>query len=163
MHIPDDWSITQIGTGTVQSQTDDLWLTVPSSSSDTYHDAQITDYDPHRLSFRNRPPLQMTVTARAEGDIQGTAGFGFWNHMFTPGEGDFRIPQAVWFFFGSPPNNIALAEGVAGNGWKAATFDAQSWAFYGLLPFAPIGFLLMRNKTLYDSLWSYRSVGNWCI
>lgn len=151
--MPDNWTITQMGRGTVQSQTDNLWLTVPSGSSDTYHDAQITDYLPQHLNFHNRPPLRLTLTARAEGDIQGTAGFGFWNHMFTPNERGFRIPQAIWFFFGSPPNNIALANGVAGQGWKAATFDAQHWTFYGLLPLAPIGFLLMRNRMLYDKLW----------
>ena len=142
-----------MGTGQVQSQQDHVWLTVLSGSSDAYHDAQITDYDPQIRDFQNRPPLKLTVTAKAEGDIHGTAGFGFWNHMYVPGERGFRIPQAVWFFFGSPPNNIALAKGVQGHGWKAATFDAQSLAFYGLLPLAPVGFLLMRNKTLYDHLW----------
>ena len=77
----------------------------------------------------------------------------FWNHMFAPNERGFRIPQAVWFFFGSSPNNIALAKGVAGYGWKVATFNAQQWKFYGLLPLAPLGFLLMRNKMIYDKLW----------
>jgi len=153
MPLSDKWIITQIGTGTVQSQTKSLWLTVPLGSSDTYHDAQITDYHSNTLNFRNQPPLRLTLQARAEGDIQGTAGFGFWNHMFAPNERGFRIPQAIWFFFGSPPNNIALADGVAGHGWKAATFNAQQWKFYSLLPFAPLGFLLMRNKTIYNKLW----------
>lgn len=153
MQVPNNWNITQLGTGTVQSQADHLWLTVSSGSSNAYHDAQISDYHPQKLNFQNHPPLRLTVKARMEGDIQGTAGFGFWNHMFVPGERGFRIPQAVWFFFGSPPNNIALANGVAGYGWKATTFDAQHWKFYGLLPFAPLGFLLMRNKMLYDKLW----------
>lgn len=161
MDIPTNWTTTQLGNGIVQSQGDDLWLTVPSGSSDTYHDAQISDYDPHIRHFQNRPPLRLTITARGEGDIQGTAGFGFWNHMFVPNEKGFRIPQAVWFFFGSPPNNIALAQGVPGHGWKAATFDAQSLAFYGLLPLAPLGFLLMRNPTLYRHLWKVgqRAIG----
>lgn len=153
MKLPAYWHITQLGTGVVQSQADDLGLTIPSGSSDMYHDAQVTDYDAQTCQFQNRPPLRLTVTARSEGNIQGTAGFGFWNHMFVPGERGFRIPQAVWFFFGSPPNNIALAHGVDGHGWKAATFDAQSWKFYGLLPLAPIGFLLMRNRWLYNHLW----------
>jgi len=153
MQLSDQWSITQIGKGTVQSQADNLWLTVPSASSDNYHDAQITDYDSTSLNFSNQPPLRLTINARAEGEIKGTAGFGFWNHMFAPNERGFRIPQAVWFFFGSPPNNIALANGVAGHGWKAATFNAQQLKFYGLLPLAPLGFLLMRNKMLYNKLW----------
>lgn len=154
MTIPSNWNITQLGSGVVQSHGGNLWLTVPPASSDTYHDAQISDYDARSRQFQNRPPLRLTVIARAEGEIQGTAGFGFWNHMFVPGEKGFRIPQAVWFFFGSPPNNIALAQGVPGHGWKAATFDAQNLAFYGLLPLAPIGFLLMRNQTLYQHLWT---------
>lgn len=154
MQIPAHWNITQLGNGIVQSEDAYLRLTVPSGTSDTYHDAQVSDYQPHIRDFQNRPPLRMTVVAKAEGDIRGTAGFGFWNHMFVPGERGFRIPQAVWFFFGSPPNNIALAEGVPGHGWKATTFDAQRWKFYGLLPLAPLGFLLMRNKTIYQHLWS---------
>ena len=153
MQVPDNWNITQLGNGVFQSRTDGLWLTIPVGSSDDYHDVQISDYDPKICAFQNRPPLRLTLTACAEGDIQGTAGFGFWNHMYVPGERGFRIPQAIWFFFGSPPNNIALAKGVAGHGWKAATFNAQNWRFYGLLPFAPIGFLLMRNHWLYDKLW----------
>jgi len=147
------WDITQIGAGIVQQTEDDLRLTVPPASDEQYHDAQISDYSPQQLDFKHTPPLRLSLSARAEGDIQGTAGFGFWNHMFTPGERGFRIPQAVWFFFGSPPNNIALAKGVSGHGWKAATFDAQSCQFYGLLPLAPLGFLLMRNRALYDTLW----------
>jgi hypothetical protein len=153
MQIPNQWNITQIGNGTVQSHAENLWLTVPSSSSDSYHDAQIADYDSQALNFQNKPPLRLTIQARTEGNIQGTAGFGFWNHMFAPNERGFRVPQAVWFFFGSPPNNITLANGIAGSGWKAATFNAQQWKFYGLLPLAPIGFLLMRNKRLYNTLW----------
>ena len=111
MRVPENWNVTQLGNGTVQSQTDGLWLTVPVEFSDYYHDAQISDYDPKIRAFQNRPPLRLTVTVRAEGEILGTAGFGFWNHMFVPGERGFRIPQAIWFFFGSPPNNIALAKG----------------------------------------------------
>ncbi len=153
MRLPDDWNITQLGAGQVSSEDTHLRLSIPLATADHYHDAQITDYIPQQLNFRHTPPLKFSVTARAEGDIQGTAGFGFWNHMYVPGERGFRIPQAVWFFFGSPPNNMSLAKGGSGHGWKAATFDAQSWQFYGLLPLAPIGFLLMRNRTLYDALW----------
>lgn len=153
MRVPENWTITQLGNGVVQSSPDGVWLTVPSGSSNDYHDAQISDYDSKQRDFQNHPPLRLTVSARADGDIQGTAGFGFWNHMYVPGERGFRIPQAIWFFFGSPPNNIALAKGVVGYGWKAATFNAQRWKFYCLLPLAPIGFLLMRNKWLYDRLW----------
>ena len=98
--------------------------------------------------------MRLSLHARATGDLQGTAGFGFWNHAFVPGQRRFRLPQAIWFFFASPPNDIALAQGIAGSGWKAATFNARNWRFYALLPLAPLGFLMMRNPALYRTLWS---------
>lgn len=153
MHPTKSWDITQLGQGVVETDDKGLRLTIPPARSDHYHDAQITDYTNQALNFRHQPPVRLSLQAKAEGQIQGTAGFGFWNHMFVPGERGFRIPQAVWFFFGSPPNNMALAKGVSGHGWKAATFNAQNWRFYGLLPLAPLGFLLMRSRTLYNALW----------
>ena len=84
MHMPDQWNIIQIGTGTVQSQAENLCLTVPSASSDSYHDAQITDYHSDTLKFQNQPPLRLTLRARAEGDIHGTAGFGFLESYVRP-------------------------------------------------------------------------------
>ena len=153
MHQGDEWQTTQLGNGRAQLRENELRLSIPSGSSHHYHDAQVSDYSPRCLDFRNRPPARLTVRARAEGTIRGTAGFGFWNHIFVPGERGFRIPQALWFFFASPPNNICLAPGLAGHGWKAAVFDARRWQFYVLLPLAPLGFLLMRSKAFYRALW----------
>jgi hypothetical protein len=48
---------------------------------------------------------------------------------------------------------MALAKGVAGPGWKAATINAARWPFLALLPTAPLGILLMRIPALYASLW----------
>jgi hypothetical protein len=130
-----------------------------------YSNAQLDDYTPNalrnKLAFQWRPPLKMSVRARASGELRGTAGFGFWNHPFAPGERGFRLPQSVWFFFGSPPSNMALAKGVPGHGWKAATFDAKRWQFLALLPTAPIGMLLMRVHLFYHLLWSIgqRAIG----
>jgi hypothetical protein len=106
----------------------------------------------------------MMVTARASApadQLRGTAGFGFWNHPFVPGERGVHLPQAVWYFFSSPPSNMQLARGVAGPGWKAATFDARRWPFFALLPTAPIGILLMRIPSLYNRLWpvGQRAIG----
>lgn len=153
MHQRDEWQTTQLGNGLVQHRKNELRLSIPSGSSHHYHDAQVSDYSARFLDFHNRPPLRLTVKARAEGTVRGTAGFGFWNHSFVPGERGFRIPQALWFFFASPPSDISLAQGLAGHGWKAAVFDARRWRFYALLPLAPLGFLLMRSKTLYRALW----------
>jgi hypothetical protein len=144
--------ITEIGAGEVQRQDREIRLSIPPSSSQRYHDAQISDYDtPTR--FGNRPPLRLSLEARAQGAIRGTAGFGFWNHAFEPGSRRLRPPQALWFFFGSPPHDIALAKSVAGHGWKAAAINARRWQFYALLPLALPGFLLMRSRRLYDTLW----------
>lgn len=131
----------------------EVHLSIPAAASACYHNAQISDYQAAEPRFGNRPPLRLSLRARGQGDIKGTAGFGFWNQVFVPGRRRFRLPQAIWFFFGSPANDIALASRVPGHGWKAATINARGWRFYGLLPLAPLGFLAMRSKTLYQKLW----------
>ncbi len=156
--FPDPRHIIQLGTGQVQTRADQIDLCLPPASADQYHDAQISDYHSSR-DFRWSPPLRLTVRAQIWVDSTssrspvGTAGFGFWNHPFVPGERGFRLPKAAWFFFSSPPSNMRLAAGVPGPGWKAATIDATRWPFLALLPTAPLGFLLMRLPPLYRRLW----------
>jgi hypothetical protein len=152
------WQPLLIGSGQLKLENSQLTCTVGLGDDKTYHDAQICDYaNLRRSAFPWRPPLKMTVRAWAShpvNELRGTAGFGFWNQPFMPtGKGLPRLPRAVWFFFGSPPNNMALAKGVPGYGWKAATFDAITPLFFAMLPFAPLGFLLMRSPTLYNRLW----------
>jgi hypothetical protein len=48
---------------------------------------------------------------------------------------------------------MALAKGVAGYGWKAATLDASRPGFLALAPTAPIGIFLMRVPALYRTLY----------
>ncbi|MCY4536653.1 MAG: family 16 glycosylhydrolase [Chloroflexi bacterium] len=148
-----EWLTSEVGAGEVLLRGGEVHLSIPRAASARYHDAQISDYHATEPRFGNRPPLRLSLLARGEGDIRGTAGFGFWNQVFVPGRRRFRLPQAIWFFFGSPPNDVALARGVPGHGWKAATINARGWRFYGLLPLAPLGFLAMRSKTLYQKLW----------
>ena len=152
MHPPEVWHVTELGNGAVGLHDEGFRLELPLGTAATYQDAQISDYE-KRADFSNQPPLRLSLYARASGELRGTAGFGFWNHAFMPGRRSFRLPQAIWFFFASPPGEIALAQGLPGSGWKAATINAKSWRFLALLPFAPIGFLLMRQATLYKSLW----------
>jgi hypothetical protein len=173
------WRITEIGSGRVEPSAGALRLTVPPTSSQVYSDAQLSDYA-GKPDFAWRPPLRMTVRAYARVDplplapslrsgegeksnshLKGTAGFGFWNHPFVPGEKGFRLPQAAWFFFSAPPSNMALAKDVPGPGWKAATINATRRQFLALLPTAPIGVLLMRVPALYQRLWpiGQRAVG----
>lgn len=154
-----------IGNGQHITQLDDTTrLSIQPTDEKSYHDAQLSDYTGLRRSlFSWYPPVTMRVRMRAShstASLRGTMGFGFWNHPFMPGESFFRPPRAVWFFFGSVPNNMALAKGVPSYGWKAATFDASRLPFWLLTPFAPLGFLLMRVPVLYRVLWP---IGQWSI
>ena len=155
-----DVRLTEIGSGTARMIDGTLHLTNAPTPDMAYCDAQISDYD--GPNFRWRPPLTMTVRARASRvDIHGTAGFGFWNQPFMPGQYRLRLPQAIWFFFGSPPNNMQLAQGVPGWGWKAATINTRRWQFLALAPTAPLAVLLMRIPALYRRLWpiGQRAIG----
>ena len=156
----DPWRDTELGGGIVAASGAVFRLVLPGAGSEHYSDAQISDYA-RRADFGNRPPLRLSLRARAQGELKGTAGFGFWNHAFMPGQRSFRLPQALWFFFTSRENDIALAQGIAGHGWKAAAINAHSWRFLALLPFAPLGFLLMRSRALYAALWpiGQRAIG----
>jgi hypothetical protein len=87
--------------------------------------------------------------------VVGTAGFGFWNHPFSPDTRRLRLPQAIWFFFGAPPHNLALAHGVPGHGWKAATIDAGRPGALPLAPIAPLAVLGMQIPALYHRLYPF--------
>lgn len=105
-----------------------------------YADAQLDDYRLFsRRNFPWRPPLRMRLRGRASHPAPaGTLGFGFWNDPFTLslGQGGAArrlpaAPNALWFFYASPPNDMALDPSVPGRGWKAACL--RSPAFPSLL------------------------------
>ncbi len=154
------WTLTRYGAGQTHVRDGKLYLTLPVGSGEAYHDAQLSDYTV-RAGFRWRPPVRMSMRAWASGLDVGTAGFGFWNHPFGPGMRGVRLPQAAWFFFAGPPNDMRLALDVPGAGWKAATLNAARWPFVALLPTAPLGVLLMRVPALYRRLWpvGQRAIG----
>jgi hypothetical protein len=150
------WQITETGQAGVIRRHGSLHLSLLPTDDNAYHNAQITSYDPKSPTFQFSFPLRMTVTAFSSlhpSNLQGTAGFGFWNHPFEPGKWWRFRPQSLWFFFGAPPNNMPLADGVPGHGWKAATFDAKRKRALPLLPLAPLGVLMMRFPALYRLLW----------
>jgi hypothetical protein len=152
------WKPLTVGAGTLELADSVLRCVLSPANVRQYSDAQITDYQGlARRDFPHRPPLRLRVKAWAShgaDQLKGTAGFGFWNEPFVPMQrGLPRLPRALWFFFASPPNNMALAKGTPGYGWKAATIDASRWPFLALLPVAPLGFLLMRIPALYRALW----------
>lgn len=105
----------------------------------SYADAQLDDYQGLRRSdFPWRPPLEMSLRARASvARPLGTLGFGFWNDPFSltiGGGGAARRlpapPQALWFFYGSQPNDMAFPGGERGAGWKASclrSMELPTW------------------------------------
>lgn len=113
-------------------------MAMPGAAQGIYTDAQIDDYGKlARARFPWRPPLRLQVQARSSlpgatsmteeaGEIlRGTAGFGFWNYPFTV-RGDVRmLPEAIWFFYASPPSQMALVPGVPGYGWKAQVIHSM--------------------------------------
>lgn len=149
------WYVTQTGNASITPVPGALRLT-DAPSPDIYTNAQIADYNYQDYDFEWQAPLRMTVTAWAEAPldrVRGTAGFGFWNHPFAPDTRRLRLPKAIWFFFAPPPNNLALALGVPGHGWKTMTIDAARPVAVALMPLALPAILLMRSPALYERLY----------
>lgn len=144
--------ILEQGGGQVERQNGEVRLWRPTATH--YANAQIHDYGETVL------PYEAPVTLRLEAafshslfELKGTAGFGFWNAPFAPGQARVRFPKAAWFFFGSPPLDLPLALGVPGSGFKAATIDATHAPFFALLPTTPLAVFMMRVPWLYRTLW----------
>lgn len=150
------WQPWATGGGTVSIVDGALRLALQEASAEVYADAQISDSRPGGR-FPWQPPLRLSVRGRASGPagtLHGTAGFGFWNDPFAPGRRRFpRLPRALWFFFCGVESRMALALDQPSSGWKAATFDPVRPLFFGLLPLALPGFLLMRLPVLHRALW----------
>ncbi len=145
------------GTGQVDQIDSITRLSLPQADRTIYSDAQLDDYAGlSRRAFPHRPPIHLSLRARFSGEnILGTAGFGFWNHPFAPNSGWPTLPRAIWFFFASPPSNMALADNVPGFGWKAATIDATQPSALAIAPLAPIILLLNQSRKLYRRIWPF--------
>lgn len=127
--------VLEIGDGDVQALDDNHYrMNIPKKHKG-YTDAQVDDYYLlHRRNFPWHPPLRMRLRARASHTAPtGTLGFGFWNDPFSLslGQGGAArrlpaVPNALWFFYGSPPNDMALDPDVPGHGWKAASLRSKS-------------------------------------
>jgi len=135
-----------------------LHLELPSNAQG-YADAQIDDYGGRlRKEYPWRPGTRLDLSARFShtcDELNGTAGFGFWNAPF--GDPTVRwpaLPQATWFFFASKPNDLPLAPyQQQGKGWFASTIDAKTHQAALLIPFAPIILLLNNLPRLASILW----------
>lgn len=139
------WIRTCPGGGAITVARSVLRLALPGAVPERYSNAQIDDYSAFpRARYPWRPPLRLELRARAslpahpagsaapadhakQPYLRGTAGFGFWNHPFSPSGDVLRPPEAVWFFAASPPSNMALVPGIPGWGWKAQIVHAQRW------------------------------------
>jgi len=124
-------------------------LRIPPGRS--YADAQLDDTQTlARERFRWKPPLRFSVRARVSiPDPRGTFGFGFWNDPFSLSLGMGgaarklpAAPQCAWCFYGSPPHDLPLVEGVPGSGWKAQALSFRPLPPLLLAPIAAGGALL---------------------
>lgn len=127
------WTQTCIGGGYLSIVGSVLQMGFVSAQQGQYTDAQIDDYGERaRSAFPWKPPLRMEIRARSSlpaattsstpessGILRGTAGFGFWNYPFSVRGDILMLPEAIWFFYASPPSNMALVPNSIGWGWKA--------------------------------------------
>lgn len=144
------WTQTTIGGGFLESEEAVLRMGFAEAHAGQYTDAQLDDYgELSRARFPWRPPLRMKVEARSslpaataistneETLLRGTAGFGFWNYPFSVRGDILTLPEAVWFFYASPPSNMALVPGIPGWGWKAQVVHTmRPGALLSVLPMA---------------------------
>jgi hypothetical protein len=135
-----------LGDGQVERDGERLRLTVPPNTGRVYADAQIENYLGRRRGrFPDTAPMQVTVRARASTDRPvGTLGFGFWNDPFSLSGGVLASPNVLWFFYASPPSDMALVDGVPGRGWKAATLNTGRLPTLVLAPAALAAVALTR-------------------
>ena len=132
------WTLTRIGSGEITCATSILRLSFEHAAAEQYTNAQIDDYASLKHArYPWRPPLRLEVRARASNPaahpkgtggrfaLVGTAGFGFWNLPFSTSGTVYRLPDAVWFFYASPPSQMQLVPGNPGWGWKAQVVHAH--------------------------------------
>ncbi|HKD76159.1 MAG TPA: hypothetical protein VKB76_11725 [Ktedonobacterales bacterium] len=130
------WTIRSINGGVVTGHASLLRMSFAEAVADKYVDAEINDLAGRRPSgYPWRPPVRMVARARASHPaasvtgaasaqseppyLLGTAGFGFWNEPFVLARRVWRLPEAIWFLYTSPPTQLCLVPDVPGNGWKA--------------------------------------------
>jgi hypothetical protein len=148
--LSNPWTSTTLGGGYVEIVDSTLRMGMAGARQGQYIDAQIDDYGQlARAHFPWRPPLRMELKARSSlpaatststadsAMLRGTAGFGFWNYPFSVRGDILMLPEAVWFFYASPPSNMALVPGIPGWGWKAQVVHAmRPGALFSALPMA---------------------------
>src|SRR5579875_3475490 len=168
------WTKTEIGGGSLDIVDSALRMSFAQAQQGRYSDAQIDDYGSlARTQFPWRPPLRMEVEARSSlpaatsadtkenNSLRGTAGFGFWNYPFSVRGDILMLPEAIWFFYASPPSNMALVPGIPGWGWKAQVVHTmRPGALLALLPTTlAIGWARATGATQTAARWLQRLSG----
>ena len=71
------------------------------------------------------------------------------------------LPEAIWFFYASPPSNMALVPGIPGWGWKAQVVHSmQISSLAATVPLAAtIAFGLLTGKTRPAARWMQKVSG----
>ncbi|MFN2148781.1 MAG: hypothetical protein ACK2T2_10335 [Anaerolineales bacterium] len=140
----------EIGGGRVIQQEGASRLCIPAVGKG-YANAQLDDYRAlPRRDLRWRPPFSLRLRARVNTSAPlGTLGFGLWNDPFSIslGQGGAArrlpaAPQAAWFFYGSPPNDLSLGGDRGGAGWLAMAMRSRRIPAPLLAPAALTAWLL---------------------
>lgn len=173
--LDDRWTQTCVGGGSLAIADSALRMSFDSAQQGHYTDAQIDDYGRlARSAFPWKPPLRMEMRARSSlpaatlsshGDspdfLRGTAGFGFWNYPFSVRGDILMLPESVWFFYASPPSNMALVPGIPGFGWKAQVIHSmRPGTLAATIPMAlTAGLGLLTGEIRPASRWMQRLTG----
>ncbi len=146
--LPNKLQHVEHNSGRVTPIADGYRLTVtPTQKSTHYTNAQLDDYQAlTRTQYLNTPNSQLSLNARfshAAADLEGTAGFGFWNACYADiNAKGVVLPKATWFFFGSQHNHLPFTVDQPGNGWLAHTIDVNQWRAWRWFPsLAPLALL----------------------
>lgn len=169
------WTQTTIGGGSLEIVDSALRMSFATAvRQGQYSDAQIDDYGKlARAHFPWRPPLRMQVEARSSlpaanasstpesAVLRGTAGFGFWNYPFSVRGDILMLPETVWFFYASPPSNMALVPNIPGWGWKAQVLHTmRPGALLSTLPMAlSTSLAILTGETRPAARWMQRLSG----
>jgi hypothetical protein len=143
-----------VGRGQVIPLSNGARLLLPGATRRVYSDSQLDDFHGRiRRDYLWRASATLTLRARFSHPahkLRGTAGFGWWNNPFAADRAMLptAAPKNLWFFFASPPANLALTGNWAGQGWFAQSLNIPSvFHFAGAL-----GLLLVRFPKLADRL-----------
>jgi len=107
------------------------------------------------------PAATLSSTGEDTAFLRGTAGFGFWNYPFSVRGDILMLPEAIWFFYASPPSNMALVQGVRGWGWKAQVVHSmRPGSLAATVPLAAtIAFGLLTGETRPAAHWMQKVSG----